>query len=128
MPAKRYQVFKCQHCGNIVDVVHGAAGTLVCCNNPMTHQEENTTDAAQEKHVPVIEKTDSGFKVTVGSVEHPMADDHYIEWIELLVDGRVCRKFMDSGDKPEAYFPISGRSVTARAYCNLHGFWKSESA
>lgn len=122
---KRMQVFKCEVCGNIVLVLHEGAGQLVCCNQPMKLMEENTVDAAQEKHVPVIEKTADGFKVSVGSVAHPMEEKHYIEWIELTADGQVYRQFLKPGEKPEAFFKIEAQNVTAREYCNLHGLWKS---
>jgi superoxide reductase len=122
---KRMQVFKCEVCGNIVLVLHEGAGQLVCCNQPMKLMEENTVDAAQEKHVPVIEKTADGFKVSVGSVAHPMEEKHYIEWIELTADGQVYRQFLKPGEKPEAFFKIEAQDVTAREYCNVHGLWKS---
>jgi superoxide reductase len=92
----------------------------------MNHLVENTTDAAQEKHVPVLEKSGAGFTVKVGSVAHPMADDHYIEWIELNGDGRTCRKYLKPGETPEASFDVKADKAGARAYCNLHGFWKAE--
>ncbi len=120
------QIYKCNVCGNIVEVIHAAAGELVCCNKPMVLQEENTTDAAQEKHVPVIEKTGNGFKIKVGSVAHPMEETHLIEWVQLIADGRSYRKFLKSGELPEAEFMISADSVTAREFCNLHGLWKSK--
>ena len=119
------QVYKCSVCGNIVEVVHASVGELVCCNKPMELLKENTTDAAQEKHVPVIEKTENGFLVKVGSVAHPMEDDHYIEWIELLADNRSYRKFLKPGDAPQAEFNIKADKVSAREYCNLHGLWKA---
>ena len=122
---KKLQVYKCGLCGNIVTVLHAAGGELVCCNQPMNLLQENSTDAAQEKHVPVLEKTARGWKVAVGSVAHPMGDDHYIEWIELLYGGKSCFSFLKPGDKPEAEFNVQADSVTARAYCNLHGLWKS---
>lgn len=122
---KRLQVFKCEVCGNIVEVLHGAPGELVCCGQPMKLMEENTVDAATEKHVPVIEKTAEGIKVKVGSVPHPMEENHYIEWIELIADGQVYRQFLNPGDRPEAVFNIDAQNITAREYCNLHGLWKS---
>jgi len=125
MKIERYQVFKCEHCGNIADVLHGGGPKLFCCGKPMVLLEENTVDAAVEKHVPVVSTVDGGFKVAVGDVAHPMADDHWIEWIEVLADGALYRKYLDPGDTPEAVFAIEADSVTARAYCNLHGFWKS---
>lgn len=118
------QVYKCEVCGNIVEVVHASVGTLVCCNQPMTLLVENTTDAAQEKHVPVIEKTAGGVKVSVGSVAHPMQDDHFIEWIQVIADGKSYRKFLKPGDAPAAEFEVTG-DLTAREFCNLHGLWKA---
>ena len=125
---KRLQVFKCEVCGNIVEMLHEGAGELVCCGEPMKLYEENTVDAAKEKHVPVIEKTDGSYKVKVGSVAHPMEEKHYIEWIELVAEGRVCRKFLEPGGAPEAEFCIEADKVSARAYCNIHGLWKVEGA
>jgi superoxide reductase len=124
--AERLEVYKCNVCGNIVEVLHGAGGQLVCCGQPMNPLKENTTDAAQEKHVPVIEKTADGYKVTVGSVPHPMIDTHWIEWIELIADGRSYFKFLDPGDAPEATFCVKASSVTVRENCNLHGLWKAQ--
>lgn len=123
--AERLEVYKCGVCGNIVEVLHGGKGELVCCNEPMKLMKENTVDAAQEKHVPVIEKESGGIKVKVGSVAHPMEEKHYIEWIEIIVDGKVYRQFLAPGGAPEAFFPVTGESVTAREYCNIHGLWKS---
>lgn len=122
----KLQIYKCEVCGNIVEVVHEGVGELVCCGQPMKLREENTTDAATEKHVPVIEMPDTGVKVTVGSVAHPMKEKHYIEWIELLVDGKVLRQALNPGDEPVAVFDgVKSDSVSAREYCNLHGLWKS---
>ncbi len=123
--ANRLEVYKCEVCGNIVEVLHGGAGELVCCNQPMQLLTENTVDAAKEKHVPVIEKTDAGIKVTVGSVAHPMEDKHYIEWIELIADGKAYRQFLNPGEKPEATFALDAAEVSAREYCNLHGLWRA---
>ncbi len=123
---KRLEIYKCEVCGIIVEIIHEGGGKLVCCNQPMKLMEENTVDAALEKHVPVIEKTEDGIKVKVGSVPHPMVEEHYIEWIELIADGRACRKFLNPGDEPEALFKIEAQTITAREYCNLHGLWKSE--
>jgi superoxide reductase len=122
--AEKLQVYKCNMCGNIVEVLHGGDGELVCCGKPMQLLKENTTDAAKEKHVPVIENIDGGYKVKVGSVAHPMEEKHYIEWIELLADGKAYRQFLKPGDKPEAVFNVKANSVSAREYCNLHGLWK----
>lgn len=122
---QKNQVYKCPLCGNIVEVVHTGAGELVCCGQPMDLMVENTVDAAKEKHVPVIEKTGNGFKVMVGSVPHPMEEKHWIEWIELHADGKVYRQDLAPGKAPEAEFCVDAADVTARAYCNLHGLWKS---
>jgi superoxide reductase len=124
--AQRYEVYKCEACGNIVEVLHGGEGELVCCGAPMKLMQEGTTDAAKEKHVPVIEKTANGYKVAVGSVAHPMEEKHYIEWIELIADGVSYKKFLKPGDTPEAEFCVQAEKVTAREYCNLHGHWKAE--
>ena len=124
--AERLQIYKCELCGNIVEVLHGGKGQLVCCGQPMKLMEENTVDAAQEKHVPVIEKTADGVKVKVGSVAHPMEEKHYIEWIELIADGRAYHQFLSPGDAPEAVFDVKADSVAAREFCNLHGLWKGE--
>jgi superoxide reductase len=122
--AEVMQVYKCNVCGNIVEVLHGGAGELVCCGEPMKLMTENTVDAAKEKHVPVIEKTADGWRVTVGAVAHPMEEKHYIEWIELIADGIVYRAVLKPGDKPEAEFKVKAAKVSAREYCNLHGLWK----
>ncbi len=121
---ERLQVYKCEVCGNIVEVLHGGEGELVCCKQPMKRFVENTVDAAKEKHVPVVEETAEGIKVKVGSVAHPMEEKHYIEWIEIIADTKICRQFLNPGDAPEATFNISAQQVTAREYCNLHGLWK----
>ena len=125
MKTERNQVYKCEHCGNIVEVLHGGGPVMVCCDHEMVLLDENTVDAAQEKHVPVISKADGGFKVAVGEVDHPMEDKHYIEFIELLADGASYRKFLSPGEKPEAFFTVDAAQATTRAYCNLHGLWKS---
>jgi superoxide reductase len=119
------EVYKCQICGNIVEVLHASYGELVCCNQPMILQIENTVDASKEKHVPVIEKTDKGIKVKVGSVSHPMDDSHYIEWIEVIADGKLYREYLSPGKAPEAEFCIEAKEIIAREYCNLHGLWKA---
>ncbi|MBM4080355.1 MAG: desulfoferrodoxin [Planctomycetes bacterium] len=123
--AERLQVYKCDACGNIIEVLHGGPGTLVCSGKPMKLLVENTTDAAKEKHVPVIEKTATGVKVKVGSVAHPMLDAHYIEWIEIIADGKAYRQFLKPGQAPEATFDIQAAQVTAREFCNLHGLWRA---
>jgi len=123
--AKELEIYKCEVCGNIVEVLAGGEGELVCCGAPMKLFTENTVDAAKEKHVPVVEKTATGYKVKVGSVTHPMEAKHWIMWIELIADGKVYRKALNPGDAPEAEFCISAEKVTVREYCNLHGLWKA---
>jgi len=123
--AERLEVYKCDICGNIVEVLHGGAGELVCCGQPMVQMIENTVDAAKEKHVPVIEKIQGGVKVKVGSVAHPMEQKHYIEWIEIIADGKAYRQFLNPGEVPEAIFNVEAAKITAREYCNIHGLWKA---
>ena len=123
--AEKLEVYKCEICGNIVEVLHGGGGELVCCGKPMALLKENTVDAAKEKHVPVVEKTATGVNVKVGSVAHPMEEKHYIEWIEVVANGKVYRQFLNPGEAPEATFDVDAESVTAREYCNLHGHWKA---
>jgi len=123
--AERYEVYKCEACGNIVEVLAGGEGELVCCGQPMVKLTENTVDAAKEKHVPVIEKIDGGYKVKVGDVPHPMEEKHYIQWIELIADDKSYVQFLKPGQAPEAVFMIDAASVSAREYCNLHGLWKA---
>jgi superoxide reductase len=122
---KRLEIYKCDVCGNIVEMFHAGAGTMVCCGQPMTLQAENTVDAAKEKHVPVVEKVDGGLKVKIGSVAHPMQKEHFIEWIEIIAGDKVCREHLNPGQAPEATFKTGALSVTAREYCNLHGLWKA---
>ena len=122
---ERLQIYKCEICGNIVEVIHAGAGELVCCGQPMVLLGENTTDAAREKHVPVIEEIEGGVKVTVGSVPHPMEEEHYIEWIELIVDGKAYRQFLNPGEPPTAVFRVTGGEISARELCNVHGLWKA---
>ena len=121
---KKLQIYKCEVCGNMVEVLHEGKGELVCCGQPMKLYEENTVDAAKEKHVPVIEKVEGGYKVKVGSEAHPMEEKHYIEWIELIADGKAYRQFLHPGETPEAVFKVEAEDVTVRAYCNLHGLWQ----
>ncbi|NCO60084.1 MAG: desulfoferrodoxin [Deltaproteobacteria bacterium CG_4_8_14_3_um_filter_51_11] len=123
--AERFEVYKCEVCGNIVEVLHGGKGELVCCGKPMVLLKENTVDAAKEKHVPVVEKTAGGFKVKVGSVAHPMEEKHFIEWIEIMADGTLYRKYLSPGNAPEAVFSIDAAKVSARELCNIHGLWKA---
>ena len=123
--AEKLQIFKCEVCGHIIEVLHEGEGELVCCNQPMKLLVAGSVDAAQEKHVPVIEKTGDGIKVKVGSIAHPMEEAHFIEWIEIIADGKAYRQFLKPGDAPEAVFPIDAEQVTAREHCNLHGLWKA---
>jgi superoxide reductase len=122
--AEKLEVYKCEKCGNMVEVIHGGPGELVCCGEPMKLYKENTVDAAKEKHVPVIEKADGGLKVKVGSVAHPMEENHYIEWVEVLVGDKAYRQFLNPGESPEATFDLPAEGVVAREYCNLHGVWR----
>ncbi len=120
------QVYKCEICGNIVDVLYSGDGQLVCCGQPMNLLEEKTKDEGQEKHVPVVEKTEKGLNVRVGSVQHPMEEKHYIQWIQVISGGKSYRKFLKAGDAPEAEFDVLPESADlVRAYCNVHGLWKA---
>jgi len=123
--AEQKQVFKCNVCGQMTEVLRGGAGTLVCCGQPMQLLDEQNADSSTEKHVPVVEKTEKGVLVKVGSIPHPMEEKHYIEWIEIIADGRVYRKYLQPGDAPEAEFNISADVIVAREFCNIHGLWKS---
>ena len=125
MATDKMQVYKCEICGIIAEVLEGGAGELVCCGEPMRLYEENVVDASREKHVPVVTKVEGGFQVAVGSVPHPMETKHFIMWIELLADGKAYRQFLRPGEKPEAFFPIQAQAVSARELCNLHGMWKA---
>ena len=122
---ERKEIYKCEACGNIVEVIHGAEGELVCCGSPMKLFVENTVDAAKEKHVPVKEKTPDGVIVKVGSVPHPMEEKHYIEWVEIIDGDTSCRQFLQPGQAPEGTFQTQNEGVVAREYCNVHGLWKS---
>ena len=129
--AEMLKIYRCEICGNIVEVVHAGGGQPSCCGQSMTLLVENGVDASKEKHVPLIEKTPEGYKVSVGSIAHPMEADHYIEWIELIersAEGApvmIHRAHLKPGDKPEAYFATKAAKVEAREYCNKHGLWKA---
>ncbi len=147
---RQLEIYKCSACDNVVEVTRGGTGELVCCGQPMIMMVENTVDASKEKHVPIIEKTLTGFKVKVGSEPHPMEEKHHIEWIELQIGGKVYRQHLKPGDPPEGKFCLSGsKGVTkalvcgggdhpeaelcmpastliVREYCNLHGLWTAE--
>jgi len=123
---KLREIYKCNICGNIIEVVHEGIGQLVCCNEPMEKLEEKTEDASTEKHVPYIEKTAKGVFVKVGqNQDHPMLKEHYIEWIQVIADNKSYRKFLKPDDKPQAEFEIQSDEIEAREYCNVHGLWKS---
>ncbi len=124
--AKLREIYKCEICGNIVEVLHAGAGALVCCGQEMKLFEEKTEDASTEKHVPYVEKTGNGVLVKVGQNQgHPMTEEHQIEWIQIIADGVSYRKFLKPGDKPQAEFNIKTDKIEAREYCNVHGLWKS---
>lgn len=123
---KRNEIYKCEACGNIVSVYQGGAGELVCCGAPMDLLEEKNADQTTEKHVPMIEKVEGGFKVTVGSTIHPMTDAHYIEWVELITEDETLVHYFNPGDEPIAVFKTDAKKVVAREHCNLHGLWKNE--
>jgi superoxide reductase len=122
---ERRQVYRCNVCGNIVEVLHAGVGQLVCCGRPMELLREKAEDVGMEKHSPVLERMEGGVMVKVGSTPHPMEEKHYIEWVEAVFDGVTYRKFLKPGDKPEAYFEGKVDRVQARAYCNVHGLWKA---
>jgi len=119
------EIYKCEVCGNIVEVVHASGGILVCCSQPMTLVKENTVDASKEKHIPVVEKVEDGILVKVGSVEHPMQAEHYIEWIEVHTANKVYRKYLKPGEKPQAMFKVEEEVMFVREYCNVHGLWRA---
>ncbi len=124
--AERMEVYRCNICGNIVFVLQGEKGQLVCCGKPMELLKTGSTDAAQEKHVPVVEAKDEGYEVKVGSAAHPMEEKHYIVWIELIEKDGVQIKFLKPGEEPKAFFKTVEKPVKAREYCNLHGLWEKE--
>ena len=123
---KRLQVYKCNVCGNIVEVLYVGGGELVCCNQPMNLLEEKSQEEGNEKHLPVVEKSDGEVKVKVGSVPHPMEEKHFIQWIEVEADDGIHIKFLKPGQEPAAEFDVSGDIVQVREYCNVHGLWKKE--
>jgi len=130
---EKNQIYKCNVCGNVVEILHAGAGELVCCNEPMVLLEEKTKDEGQEKHLPVIEKLPEdvcrggdGYKIKVGEVDHPMEEEHFIEWIEIKAeDGKRGKKYLKPGDAPEAEFYTKKKILEIRAYCNIHGLWKT---
>ena len=124
---EKNEVYKCNVCGNMVETIHAGAGEMVCCDQKMELLNENSTDAATEKHVPVVEETATGIKVSVGSVLHPMEEKHFIEWIEVLtIAGKTYRQYLNPGDQPVAEFCVKKADVAkVREFCNLHGLWKA---
>lgn len=124
---KLNQIYKCEICGSIIEITHAGDGELVCCDKPMILQKENIVDASLEKHVPVREAAGDKITVKVGLAEHPMAAAHYIEWIEVLTTNRVYRKYLspELDRQAKADFTVEGEITDVRAYCNLHGLWKS---
>lgn len=123
---KSLEIYKCEVCGNIVEMLHGGSGALVCCGEEMKLYEENTVDAAREKHVPACERSDGNLKVQIGSVPHPMVDEHYIEWIEVIDGDKVTRISLQPGQDPNAEFCCAGKDLLVREYCSIHGLWKAE--
>ncbi len=120
------EIYKCEICGNIVQMIHGGPGELICCGQPMELMEEKTAEMKLEKHVPVIERDGDMVKIYVGSTLHPMEENHYIEWIELVTEERSYRKYLKPGEAPEAMFMCKAEKIGAREFCNIHGLWKSE--
>ncbi len=120
------QIFKCNICGNIIEVLHPSSNNLICCGQPMNLMDENSEGEYADKHSPVIEKDAEGVKVKVGKVEHPMEKNHYIEWIEISTDKGESKKFLKPGEKPEAVFPVKTEIKKARMLCNIHGLWKNQ--
>jgi superoxide reductase len=118
------KVYICEKCGNVVELLREGKGTLVCCGQSMVEVAENTTDAAQEKHVPVAEQTDDGLKVSVGSTIHPMGEKHLIEWIEVITENKICREMLNADSIPVVVFPVKNEKFSVRSYCNLHGLWR----
>lgn len=124
---ERGQIYRCNTCGNMVELIHAGSGELVCCGNPMELLSDAPKDVGAEKHIPVIEKTDSGVKVKVGSIPHPMEETHFIEWIEVIKDNEIQRAYLKPGDAPEAVFKCADiNGLTAKEYCTVHGLWRSE--
>lgn len=122
------QVYRCNICGNMVEVLHLGTGKLVCCGNRMQLLEEKREGLGPQKHIPVIEQIDNGVKIKIGETEHPMEENHCVEWVELVTDDAVYRKVFKPGEKPEAEFNIDLadiNSVSAREYCSIHGLWVS---
>ena len=122
MTQKR-EIYKCKICGNIVEVLHNGVGTLVCCGQPMNLMKEKTEEEGNEKHIQIISENEEAVNVKVSSVEHPMTEEHYIEWIEISTEKGESKKFLTPDDKPEANFPVKDKNLKTREYCNIHGLW-----
>jgi superoxide reductase len=121
------QIYKCNVCGKIIEILNPGNPETECCGQAMELLEAKAKEAeGKEKHVPVIEKTESGYKIKVGSVPHPMLAEHYIQWIEILADGVSYKTFLQPGESPEAEFCVKAEKITARIYCNVHGLWQNE--
>lgn len=123
---EKREIYYCEKCGNLIEVLHNNSNSLVCCGQPMKLLQEKTLEEGQEKHVPVIEENEEGVKVKVGSIEHPMEENHYIEWIEISTDKGESKKFLHPGEKPKVLFPVKTKITNARIYCNIHGLWKNK--
>jgi len=123
--AKRGEVYKCQICGIITEILHEGEDEMVCCNQPMTLMQEKTAEEGlTEKHLPVVEKSEKGILVKIGSVPHPMEETHWIEWVEIqTASGKIMKKFLKPSDTPEVEFDTGEKVIAAREYCNLHGLW-----
>lgn len=124
--AKRYEIYKCEICGNVVEVLHGSVGQLVCCGQPMKLMETKKEEEGYEKHLPVVEKENGKIVVKVGSIPHPMEEQHFIEMIEVITnDDKIFRKYLKPGDEPKAEFDVD-EIKEAREYCTIHGLWEKE--
>lgn len=125
---KRLEIYKCSTCGTIVTVNRGGAGGLICCGKAMEHMNKNSTEAATEKHIPVLISVDKNrYRVVVGEIEHPMTEEHYIEWIDVLLkNGSRLTFFLNPHDRPEAIFETEEKIIEIQTYCNLHGLWNKK--
>lgn len=124
---KNTKFYICEHCGNIVEMVHDAGVKPVCCGQKMNELVPNTVEASGEKHIPAVTVREGIVEVNVGSVNHPMVEEHFIEWVELITDKGIQRKYLNAGDAPNTIFQLGDdKAVAVYAYCNLHGLWKTE--
>ncbi len=124
--AEKLEVYKCEMCGNEVEVLKGGMGALECCGQPMILMAPKTEDAGMEKHLPVVEVTDTGVTVKVGSIPHPMEEEHFITWIEVITNSRTYKKFLEPGAPAMAEFETTCKVREVRSYCNLHGLWSTK--